>query len=37
MQGYRAVYWAMSAAMAVVIVVAFFGLKKGGLVGSKED
>ena len=37
LQGYRAVFWTIFAAMAVVVVVAFFGLKKGGLVGSKEE
>ena len=37
LQGYRSVFWTVFAAMAVVVVVAFFGLKKGGLVGSKED
>ena len=37
LQGYRAVFWTIFAAMAVVVVVAFFGLRKGGLVGSKEE
>ena len=37
LQGYRALFWAIFTAMAVVVVVAFFGLKKGGLVGSKEE
>lgn len=37
LKGYRAVFWTIFASMAVVIVVTFFGLKKGGLVGSKEN
>ncbi|KAL9601417.1 MAG: hypothetical protein Q9179_002873 [Wetmoreana sp. 5 TL-2023] len=37
LKGYRAVFWTVFASMAVVVVVAFFGLKKGGLVGSKEE
>ncbi|KAL8646511.1 MAG: hypothetical protein Q9226_006821 [Calogaya cf. arnoldii] len=37
LKGYRAVFWTIFASMGVVIVVTFFGLKKGGLVGSKEN
>ncbi|KAL8942676.1 MAG: hypothetical protein Q9216_001530 [Gyalolechia sp. 2 TL-2023] len=37
LKGYRAVFWTIFASMAIVVVVAFYGLKKGGLVGSKED
>ncbi|KAL8895231.1 MAG: hypothetical protein Q9192_003764 [Flavoplaca navasiana] len=35
LKGYRAVFWTIFASMGVVVVVTFFGLKKGGLVGSK--
>lgn len=37
LQGYRAVFWVIFTAMVLVVVVTFFGLKKGGLVGSKEE
>ncbi|KAL8865639.1 MAG: hypothetical protein Q9198_009225 [Flavoplaca austrocitrina] len=35
LKGYRAVFWTIFASMGVVVVVTFFGLKRGGLVGSK--
>ena len=35
LKGYRAVFWTIFASMGIVVVVTFFGLKKGGLVGSK--
>ncbi|KAL8790819.1 MAG: hypothetical protein Q9213_000443 [Squamulea squamosa] len=34
--GYRTVFWTLFASMVVVVVVTFFGLRRGGLVGSKE-
>ena len=37
MQGYRASFWAIFAATAAVVGITFVGLKKGGLVGKKED
>ncbi|ERF77018.1 hypothetical protein EPUS_06886 [Endocarpon pusillum Z07020] len=37
MQGYRAAFWTVSAATASVIVVTFFGLRKGGFFGKKDE
>ncbi|CAO1606243.1 hypothetical protein XANCAGTX0491_009744 [Xanthoria calcicola] len=37
LKGYRAVFWTIFASMVSVVVVTFFGLKRGGLVGSKEN
>ncbi|OAT01072.1 uncharacterized protein BDCG_16889 [Blastomyces dermatitidis ER-3] len=37
MEGYRASFWTIFAATAIVVVISFFGLKKGGTVGKKED
>ncbi|KAL8993739.1 MAG: hypothetical protein Q9169_006121 [Polycauliona sp. 2 TL-2023] len=37
LKGYRAVFWTIFASMGVVVIVTFFGLKKGGKVGSKES
>ena len=37
LQGYRAAFWTIFAASATVIVVTFFGLRKTGLVGKKDD
>ena len=36
LQGYRAAFWTIFAATAVVSVVTFFGLRKGGTVGKKD-
>ena len=37
MQGYRAAFWTVFAATATVVVVTFFGFRKGGLVGKKDE
>ena len=37
MQGYRASFWAIFAATAAVVGITFVGLRKGGLVGKKEE
>ncbi len=37
LQGYHAAFWTVFAATALVVVVTFFGLKKGGLVGKKDE
>ena len=37
MQGYRAVFWTIFAAMGIVVVVTFFGLSKSGLIGTKVE
>ncbi|OJD19332.1 hypothetical protein AJ78_00691 [Emergomyces pasteurianus Ep9510] len=37
MEGYRASFWTIFAATAIVVVISFFGLKKGGTVGKKDD
>ena len=37
MTGYRAAFWTIFAATSLVIILAFFGLKKGELVGRKEE
>lgn len=37
LQGYRAAFWTIFAATAIVVVVTFFGLRKAGLVGKKDD
>ncbi|KKZ59037.1 hypothetical protein EMCG_00905 [[Emmonsia] crescens] len=37
MEGYRAAFWTIFAATAIVVVISFFGLKKGGTVGKKDD
>ncbi|PYI12353.1 MFS transporter [Aspergillus sclerotiicarbonarius CBS 121057] len=37
LKGYQAAYWLMFAAMIVVCVVSFVGLRSGGKVGSKKD
>lgn len=36
-KGYKAAFWTMLAAMVVVCIVTFFGLRKGGKVGGKQD
>lgn len=37
MEGYRAAFWTIFAATALVVVITFFGLTKGGTVGKKDD
>ncbi|KAF5857627.1 hypothetical protein ETB97_005480 [Aspergillus alliaceus] len=37
LKGYQAAYWLMFAAMIVVCVVSFVGLRSGGKVGQKRD
>jgi hypothetical protein len=37
MKGYRAAFWTIFASTAVVVVVTFLGLKRGGTVGKKDD
>ncbi|KAK5998883.1 MFS-type transporter 1 [Cladobotryum mycophilum] len=37
MQGYRAAFWTVFAGCVTVVVVAWFGLRKGGIVGKKDD
>lgn len=37
LQGYRAAFWTIFAATAIVVVLTFFGLRKAGLVGKKDD
>lgn len=37
MQGYRAVFWTTSASTVLVVIVCFFGLRKSGFVGKKDD
>lgn len=37
LQGYRAAFWTIFAATAAVVVVTFFGLRKGGFVGKKDE
>ena len=37
MKGYRAAFWTTFASTVVVLFVCFFGLKKGGFVGKKDD
>ncbi|KAI0906092.1 major facilitator superfamily domain-containing protein [Ustulina deusta] len=37
MDGYRAGFWTVFAATALVVVLIFFGLKRGGTVGKKDD
>ena len=37
LQGYRAAFWTIFAATTAVVVVTFFGLRKTGLVGKKDD
>ena len=36
MVGFRAAFWAMFSATVSIIGITFFGLRKGGLVGSKD-
>ncbi|RDL38338.1 Uncharacterized protein BP5553_02678 [Venustampulla echinocandica] len=37
MEGYRAAFWISFASHALVVIVVFFGLKKGGTVGKKDQ
>ena len=37
MEGYRGAFWTIFASCATVTVVAWFGLKRGGIVGKKDD
>ncbi|MCJ1463251.1 hypothetical protein MMC07_001856 [Pseudocyphellaria aurata] len=37
MEGYHAAFWTIFAATSIVAVISFFGLKKGGLVGKKDE
>ncbi|KAI1302919.1 major facilitator superfamily domain-containing protein [Xylaria venustula] len=37
MDGYRAAFWTIFAATALVVVIAFFGLRTSGLAGKKDD
>lgn len=37
MEGFRAAFWTLFAATAAVVVVCFFGLQRGGVVGKKTD
>lgn len=37
LQGYRAAFWTIFGATATVVVITFFGLRKAGHVGRKED
>ena len=37
LEGYHAAFWTIFAAAACVMVLTFFGLRKTGLVGTKED
>lgn len=37
MKGYRAAYWTIFAGTGSVLVISYFGFKKGGTVGNKGD
>jgi hypothetical protein len=37
MKGYRAAFWTIFAGSAMSLVISYFGLRKGGTVGRKED
>lgn len=37
LEGYRAAFWTILAATSIVFVITFFGLRKGGLVGKKDE
>lgn len=37
MKGYRAAFWTIFGACTTVTAVVWFGLKKGGIVGKKDD
>lgn len=37
MEGFRAAFWTIFTSAALIVVISFFGLKKGGYVGKKDD
>ena len=37
MKGYRAAFWTIFASCATVVIIAWFGLKKSGIIGKKQD
>lgn len=37
MKGYRAAFWTIFASCATVTIVSWFGLRKGGIIGKKQD
>ena len=37
MQGYRAAFWTIFSSAALVVFFVFYGLRKGGAVGKKND
>lgn len=37
MEGYRAAFWTIFAATGLVVFVSYFGFRKGGTVGKKND
>lgn len=37
MKGYRAAFWTIFASCTTVTLVVWFGMKKGGIVGKKDD
>ena len=37
MEGYRAAFWTIFAATAIVVVISFWGFRKAGTVGKKDD
>ncbi|KAH6654845.1 major facilitator superfamily domain-containing protein [Truncatella angustata] len=37
MEGYRAAFWTIFASTALVVAISYFGFRKGGTVGKKDD
>ncbi|EZF31781.1 hypothetical protein H109_02881 [Trichophyton interdigitale MR816] len=37
MLGYRGAFWTIFSSCALVVIISFFGLRKGGTVGKKEE
>lgn len=37
MEGFRAAFWTIFASTAAVVLICFFGLKRGGFVGKKDE
>lgn len=37
MEGYRAAFWTIFGSCVTVLIVVWFGLRKGGIVGKKDD
>lgn len=37
MEGYRAAFWTIFAATGLVVLISYFGFRKGGTVGKKND